>query len=227
MRPFRTSQVVSLALVLFAARVAAQASPVSPPPGWVSRRLDNGQTGYAPPGTDGTKSSLMFLPAQATRLAREASHRSTFDAIARGSRVEGPVQTAQVGMWWTSEARLIAATGQSVWSALFTRTERGRLEGVMFVAATEAVFRAHVDEVRRMISGPETAAAPTAATADDRGQGQISITAAALLAPVSTAALTAPLTFPASETFGLCAAKGANAAASTMGVNSRVLMGFS
>jgi hypothetical protein len=195
---------MSLLLVALVA-VAAQA-PVSAvretasgisftrPAGWVRQELDNQSVGFVPPGPDGDRFKVIVLPGRPSGGPHRSAHRDVFQSMTSGSRVQGRIQQKVVTGWLRSEAKVMTAEGQPLWTALYTVQPPGRLEAVMVVAADEPVYKLYRPAVDQLIAGATLGVgvpagpAPLGAVASGAPAGAPPVTGAPAGAAPATAA---------------------------------------
>lgn len=129
------------------------------PKGWTRQELESKSVALQPPGDDARKCTVLLLPTQEVDLEPEAAHDRLFQQAIQGSAVEGGIRNSVHAGWRASQAKVVTAQQQELWTAVYTLKTGKRLEAVMIVASTEALFKAHQPAVEKMIGG---AAAPAA-----------------------------------------------------------------
>src|SRR5436190_3251246 len=150
----RVALVLLAALLLQepSAREKASGFPFLRPKGWTRQELANNTTAIIPPGPDAQHCSFFIFQGQKNPELNElVFHDRMVQALSQGSRLEGKVERAYRGAWQFSRAKYITAQGQPSWLAVYTTRADTQLEAVMFISATEELFKAHRFAVERMI----------------------------------------------------------------------------
>ncbi len=126
------------------------------PKGWTRQELANNTTALIPPGPDAQHCSFFIFQGQKNpELLELVFHDRMVQALSQGSTLQGKAEHGYRGSWQFSRAKYVTAQGQPSWLAVYTTKVDTQLEAVMFIAATEELFKTHRFAVERMIVGIE------------------------------------------------------------------------
>lgn len=123
------------------------------PKGWSRQEAQNNSVAILPPGPDGQQCSIFILAGSDGEAPEPEFHEKMFQGVTQGGKPEGTIERATVGGWQASRLKFITAQEQPSWISLYTIRSGTRLEAVLFVAATEELFKTHRPAVERMVAG--------------------------------------------------------------------------
>lgn len=125
------------------------------PKGWTRQELENKSVAHVPPGTDAQKCTLLLLPGQDVDLDDDAAHEALFRSAIQGSTIDGKIARSTLSGWKRSQVKVTTPQQQELWTAVQTIKQGKRLEAALFVAATEALYKAHLPAVDQVIASIE------------------------------------------------------------------------
>lgn len=99
----------------------------------------------------GEGAAVTFLPSKAYTGKAEQWLAESWNGILRELKLLTSPQSGQQGEFLTSTGIFQQADGTKVWLCLYTLLEQGRGEGVVFFAAGETPFLAHLPTVNNML----------------------------------------------------------------------------
>ncbi|MBV8878341.1 MAG: hypothetical protein JO332_00115, partial [Planctomycetaceae bacterium] len=120
------------------------------PKGWSRQDLESKSIAILPPGGDARQCTVLILPAQDVDLGPAEAHDQLFRTATQGSTVEGKVRKSTCAGWTVSDAKVVTAQQQELWTAVYTLQSGKRLEAIMLVAASDALFKTHRPTVEQM-----------------------------------------------------------------------------